>query len=97
MWPDPSPAGATAEPEPLPVRFVLSGEGPHALSPGLAIGPALCGEEEPDPGWALAGFTSTDLDRIGCDDCRRIAGRMVDAAREPSVLAAGLLFDPDNL
>ena len=75
MWSDPLPALApTAEPAPLPPRFVLAGEGPHALAPGLVLGPALCGEEEPDPGWALTGFTSADLDRIGCESCRP-AGR----------------------
>jgi hypothetical protein len=87
MWSDPRPALATAEPAPLPVRFVLAGEGPHALSPGLAIGPALCGEEEPEPGWALHGFTSADLDRIGCEGCRPVAGRLVAAVREAGHLS----------
>ena len=79
MWADLSlvPSG---ERKPLPLRFVLVGEGPHALSPGVGVGPTLCGEEEPAPGWALAaGFTSGDLDRIGCDDCRGVARRMVEA------------------
>jgi hypothetical protein len=78
MWADPRPA-LDAKPAPLPVRFVLAGEGPHALSPGLAIGPALCGEAEPEAGWELHGFTSADLDRIGCEGCRGVARRMVEA------------------
>ena len=83
MWSDPRPALATTtEPAPLPVRFVLAGEGPHALWPGLAIGPALCDEPEPEPGWELHGFTSRDLDRIGCDGCWQVAGRLVEAAQQ---------------
>lgn len=78
MWADLSVV-PTREPTPLPLRFVLVGEEPHALSPGLTIGPALCGEEEPEPGWGLHGFTSADLDRIGCDGCRGVARRMVEA------------------
>jgi hypothetical protein len=75
MWAEPPPPAATDEPVQLLVRFVLAGEGPHALSPGLHEGPALCGQEEPGPGWALSGFTSADLDRIGCEGCRRVAGQ----------------------
>jgi hypothetical protein len=89
MWTERSPLVATVEPAPLPVRFVLAGDGPHALAPGLALGPALCGATEPQPGWALAGFTSVDLDRIGCDDCRMVARRMIDAAREALFLSNG--------
>ena len=37
----------------------------------------------------LFGFTSADLDRIGCDDCRRVATRMADARRERSAMAQG--------
>lgn len=65
-----------------PLRFVLAGEEPHALSPGRAWGPTLCGRPQPTPGWALSGFASADLDRIGCGDCRRVATRMADAQRE---------------
>ena len=79
MWADVTLLPAR-EATPLPLRSVLVGEGPHALSPGLGVGPTLCGEEEPAPGWALAaGFTSADLDRIGCDGCRGVARRMVEA------------------
>ena len=73
---------AIAEPTPLPVRFVLAGKGPPALSPGLVLGPALCGQEESRAGWVLWGFTSADLDRIGCDNCRWLASRMADAIQE---------------
>ncbi len=75
MWAD-------RRPEPEPLRFVLAGEEPHALAPGLSDGPALCGEGEPAPGWALFGFTSVVLDRIGCNGCRGVARRMVEAGRE---------------
>jgi hypothetical protein len=90
MWTDVTLAPAR-EGKPLPLRFVLVGEGPHALSPSLGVGPTLCGEEEPPPGWALdAGFTSADhLDRIGCDDCRMVARRLVDAAREAGAALEG--------
>ncbi len=90
MWSDPRPALASAEPAPLPLRFVLVGEGPHALSPGLGVGPTLCGEEEPEPGWALcAGFASVHLDLIGCDGCRGVARRMVEAMEEAGAALEG--------
>ena len=77
------------EPELLPLRFVLAGQEPHALSPGLAWGPTLCGLAEPAPGWVLFGFTRVDLDRIGCVDCRQVATRMADAQREGSAMLRG--------
>jgi hypothetical protein len=73
---------ATAEPAPLLVRFVLAGEGRHALGAGLALGPALCDQEEPAPGWVLHGFTSAGLDRVGCHGCRLVARRLVEAAQQ---------------
>ena len=39
-------------PTPLPLRLVLAGEAPHALSPGLTSGPALGDQEQA----ALAAF-----------------------------------------
>src|SRR5262245_15509988 len=106
MWAEsPAPLAAADEPVPLPVRFVLAGDGPHALSPGLSFGPALCGQEEPVTGWALSGFTSANLDRIGCDGCRQVAGRLADAVQEASPFrrrvlndqVERLLLDPDKL
>jgi hypothetical protein len=56
---------------------------------GLTSRPALCGQDQAAPGWALAGFTSADLDRISCDDCRTVAQRMVEGVLEASAMLEG--------
>jgi hypothetical protein len=82
------PASRAPGPELLPMRFVLAGDEPHALSPGLVDGESLCGLEEPEAGWLLQGFTSVDPDRVGCDLCRGVIIRIIEGLREASALLA---------
>jgi hypothetical protein len=70
------------EPEPgLPEFPLVRAEedgGRHALPPAAEAGRALCGLEQPENGWYLAGYTTRPF-LIPCQECR---------ARADAVLAA---------